>query len=204
MIWVAVGGRGTLAGAALGALVVNCGQDLVHRRAAGALAVRARRACSSSSRCSCPRAFSARREELVGAAARAQVRRRSSPADAGAAPTGGVDAMISCPSPRPCSISTTSRSSFDGFRALNALSLAVDHARDARHHRPQRRRQDDHDGRHHRQDAARTTATALFEGTHDLTSLDEADDRRSSASAASSRRRPCSRCTRSRTTCGSR
>ena len=32
VIWVAVGGRGTLVGAALGAVLVNYGQDLFHRR----------------------------------------------------------------------------------------------------------------------------------------------------------------------------
>ncbi len=32
VIWVAVGGRGTLVGAALGAVVVNFRQDLVHHR----------------------------------------------------------------------------------------------------------------------------------------------------------------------------
>ena len=59
VIWVAVGGRGTLVGAVLGALLVNCGKTCLHRRAARILAVRARRRCSSSSRCSCRRASSA-------------------------------------------------------------------------------------------------------------------------------------------------
>ena len=49
VIWVAVGGRGTLAGAALGAILVNAGKTLVHRRAARILALRARAACSCSS-----------------------------------------------------------------------------------------------------------------------------------------------------------
>ena len=52
--------------------------------------------------------------------------------------------------------------SFDGFKALNSLSLADRRRRAALHHRPQRRRQDDDDGRHHRQDAARTAARAFF------------------------------------------
>ena len=43
VIWVAVGGRGTLFGAALGAFAGQLRQDLLHRRAARDLAVRARR-----------------------------------------------------------------------------------------------------------------------------------------------------------------
>ena len=45
--------------------------------------------------------------------------------------------------------------SFDGFKALNDLSLVPGQGRAARHHRPERRRQDHDDGRHHRQDPAR-------------------------------------------------
>ena len=56
---------------------------------------------------------------------------------------------------RASSTSTTSRVSFDGFKALNELSLEHQRRRAALHHRPERRRQDDDDGRHHRQDAAR-------------------------------------------------
>ena len=48
VIWVAVGGRGTLAGAALGALVVNAGKTWFTGVLPGVLAVRARRACSCS------------------------------------------------------------------------------------------------------------------------------------------------------------
>jgi urea transport system permease protein len=42
VIWVAVGGRGTLAGAALGAGGGQCRKDLVHGHAAGTVVVRAR------------------------------------------------------------------------------------------------------------------------------------------------------------------
>ena len=45
--------------------------------------------------------------------------------------------------------------SFDGFKALDDLTLDARRGRAALHHRPERRRQDDADGRHHRQDAAR-------------------------------------------------
>ena len=45
--------------------------------------------------------------------------------------------------------------SFDGFKALNGLTLYVDAGRAALHHRAERRRQDHHDGRHHRARRAR-------------------------------------------------
>ncbi len=44
VLWVAVGGRGTLIGPVIGAFLVNCGQDLSDGRAARSLAVRAGRA----------------------------------------------------------------------------------------------------------------------------------------------------------------
>ena len=62
--------------------------------------------------------------------------------------------------------------SFDGFKALNALSLCDQRRRDALHHRPERRRQDDDDGRHHRQDPARRRP-AFFGSTIDLLRLRE-------------------------------
>jgi urea transport system ATP-binding protein len=62
--------------------------------------------------------------------------------------------------------------SFDGFRALNSLSLDPPGGRAAHHHRPERRRQDDDDGRHHRQDPARRRH-GPFQGDVDLTRLDE-------------------------------
>ena len=43
VIWVAVGGRGTLYGAAAGAVLVNYAKTYLHRRAARSLALRARR-----------------------------------------------------------------------------------------------------------------------------------------------------------------
>ncbi len=43
VIWTAVGGRATIVGPIVGAVLVNAGKILVHRRAAGVLAVRARR-----------------------------------------------------------------------------------------------------------------------------------------------------------------
>ncbi len=61
VIWVAVGGRGTLVGAALGALVVNYAKTTVHLRRAGALlAVRSRQPVRAGARCCCRAASSAR------------------------------------------------------------------------------------------------------------------------------------------------
>ena len=60
VIWVAVGGRGTLTGAVLGAVARQLRQDHVHhRRARAVLAVRARRPVRRWSRCSCRAASSA-------------------------------------------------------------------------------------------------------------------------------------------------
>ena len=55
-------------------------------------------------------------------------------------------------------------------------SVARDRAgRDARHHRPERRRQDHDDGRRHRQDAARRGRRRSSTARIDLTRLDEAE-----------------------------
>ena len=90
--------------------------------------------------------------------------------------------------------------SFDGFRALNNLSLAVEPGEMRAIIGPNgagkttmmdvvtgKTRPDDGD--------------VFFEGNHDLSKLDETADRRRSASAANSRSRRCSRCTPSRTIC---
>ena len=90
--------------------------------------------------------------------------------------------------------------SFDGFRALNNLSLAVEPGEMRAIIGPN--------------GAGKTTmmdvvtgktrpdnGDVFFDGSHDLSKLDETADRRRSASAASSRSRPCSRCTPSRTIC---
>ena len=67
--------------------------------------------------------------------------------------------------------------SFDGFRALNDLTLHARGGRAALHRRPQRRRQDDADGLHHRQDAARHRHRALRRA-NDLTRFAGARNRR--------------------------
>ena len=87
--------------------------------------------------------------------------------------------------------------SFDGFRALNALSLAIDDKEMRAIIGPNGA------GKTTMMDVITgktrpDTGGALFEGSHDLTRLDEAAIA-SPGSAASSRRRRCSRGTRSRT-----
>ena len=63
--------------------------------------------------------------------------------------------------------------SFDGFKALNALTLYVDVGRTALHHRPERRRQDHHDGCDHRQDAARQRLGLVWSERSTLLDLHE-------------------------------
>ena len=88
VIWTAVGGRGTIVGPIVGAVLVNAGKVVVHRRAAGVLAVRARRRCSSPSRCSCPRASSACGTSWRARDATASIRRAAN-ADAASEPPVG-------------------------------------------------------------------------------------------------------------------
>ena len=96
VIWVAVGGRGTLVGALLGAFSVNGAEDLADHRRAGPLAVRARRAL--------------RRGHAVPAArpGRAAAGERGASEAATRLYLDGVSVV------------------FDGFRALNNLSLIVE------------------------------------------------------------------------------
>ena len=53
VIWVAVGGRGTLYGAAAGAVLVNYAKTYLHRRACRKSGSTRSARCSCSSRCSC-------------------------------------------------------------------------------------------------------------------------------------------------------
>jgi len=73
------------------------------------------------------------------------------------------------------SISDGVNVSFDGFKALNALSLIIEPGRIARRHRAEWRRQDHDDGCHHRKTRP-DTGDVLFAETRDLTRLDEASD----------------------------
>ena len=135
VIWVAVGGRGTLVGAALGAVVVNFAKTWFTGALPGDLAVRARRPVHR--RHAVP-AQGHRRHALgveqVAANGRgfcrAECRQRSVAAPSLAA-TGAEthDRPQHRDSPRPCSISMAVSVSFDGFKALNNLSLVSARAR---------------------------------------------------------------------------
>ena len=151
-LWVAVGGRGTLAGAVIGALPGQHRQDLADRRRARGLAVlprpavhrrhpalpaRRRRAWSPTSASAGARGWRTRQRR------RGRGRDMSSGKDHHEAPH--RDAALS-------------RRRVGELRWLQGAQRAVagDRPRRAAHRdRPQRRRQDDDDGRHHRQDAAR-------------------------------------------------
>jgi urea transport system permease protein len=69
VIWTAVGGRGTLIGPIVGAILVNGGKKHLHRRLPRILALCARRALRPRHAFSCRRAWSARRRAISQAGA---------------------------------------------------------------------------------------------------------------------------------------
>ena len=145
VIWTAVGGRGTLVGPIIGALIVNAGKSYftaafpdVWLLVLGALFV-----CVTLF---LPKGIVGTLSEWLGEAAAAQCRPKAPVAsmEAGAMSKQGTHPL--------------SRRHHGQLRRLQGAEQPVAHhrrGRDARHHRPQRRRQDDDDGRHHRQDPAR-------------------------------------------------
>ena len=144
VIWVAVGGRGTLVGAVLGAFSVNALKTWLTTRGAGPLAVRAGRAV--------------RRGHAVPAARPGRPAAKARDADserrAGPLPRRRLGRLRRLPG---------AEQPVPDRRAGRA----------ARRHRPERRRQDHDDGRHHRQDPADRRRPSRFR-EHDLTRLDEA------------------------------
>ncbi len=160
-VWVAIGGRGRLYGAVIGAAFVSLRLQLVHRRA------RARRP---------PRLLHDQLGGLVAGPAGPVLRRRHPLRAQGhrrpvrlvrrvcARPTARAHRLA--PTTAPCrrrrrwndrtllevsGVSVT----FDGFRAINNLSFDIGPAETARDHRPERRGQDHLHGHRHRQDPAR-------------------------------------------------
>ena len=175
VIWMAVGGRGTLVGPIIGALIVNAGKSYFTAAfpdawllVLGALFV-------------CVTLFLPK--GIVGTLSEwwAKRPRRRNAAKAPVASSGGGAMSKQGSTP-------LSRRHHGELRRLQGAQQPVaDHrrGRDARHHRPQRRGQDHHDGRHHRQDPARRGRGAVRRRHR---SADARRGRRSpgSASAASS------------------
>ena len=160
VIWVAVGGRGTLTGAAIGASRGQLRQDLLSpaaRLRPTGCSCSAR--CSSASRCCCRAGSSApsitvlaerrHRAAVEGGAGRQGRRSRSD----GRTQDNARDAL--------------SRRHQRFVRRLQGAQQSVVRGRagrDARHHRSERRRQDHHDGRGHGQDAP-DTGDVTFDGS---------------------------------------
>ena len=119
VIWVAVGGRGTLSGAILGAVLVNFGKTYFTGALPACGCTRWAR-CSSSSRCSCQRG-------VMGLFAR---RERVATPEPVAPRCGGArgDRMSDIRADLHDTLLYLDgvTVSFDGFRALNALSLVLE------------------------------------------------------------------------------
>ncbi len=197
VIWVAVGGRGTLIGPIIGALLVNAGKSWFTGAlpelwlfALGGLfvfvtlflpkgIVGAVRDGWNRSRASARQSRSrSRRSKAAGGRMNSSAYRR---------PQGRNPPL--------------SRRRLRLLRRLSRHQQSVAGprpGRDARDHRPQRRRQDDDDGHHHRQDAARQRR-GLLRRARSISPSTTRPRSPCSASAASSRSRPCSRAIRWRT-----
>ena len=141
VIWVAVGGRGTLYGAVVGAFAGQLRQDLLHRRAAQHVAVRTRRVVRAGDAVPAAAAWSG----LLTARRRAPAHRRRGPNDPRACSNASPavraarirrasgrcsTATVSAPAPTPRTASILYLEditvSFDGFKALNELTLYVE------------------------------------------------------------------------------
>ena len=192
VIWVAVGGRGTLIGAVARRGPRQLRQDAVHLRGARALLavharrpVRARHAAAAARHRRHPAAhWRARAASAGGVAGRRRARRsRAEPRS---------DAMDKPHHLR----AALSRRRHRVVRRLPRAQRSFAHrraGRDARHHRPERRRQDHHDGRvtgKTRPDEGDVYFDGRVRSHRRWTKLRSP----SSASAANSRSRPCSRC----------
>ena len=173
VIWVAVGGRGTLIGAVLGALVVNCGQERLQRIVPRDLAVSSSARCSSASVLLFP-------SGIVGASACRAWRARPPAVDQDARGTRGSSRRPwRAPTCSPALGGRELRMQPTGHRILDvsgrhrqlrrlhrARRPRLRHRlrRAALPDRPERRRQDDAAGRHHRQDAAASAAASSSTG----------------------------------------
>ncbi len=149
VVWVALGGRGTLYGAIIGAIAGEPRQELSHRRHARGVAVRARRAVHR--RHAVPAARHCR--AAVGQRAGPWARARPAGADRGGRRPHGAGQAMTAAAETMLYLDGVSVSLRRVQGAQRAQLLRAGE-RDARHHRAERRRQDDHDGRGHRQDPA--------------------------------------------------
>ncbi len=170
VIWVAVGGRGTLIGGGARRGHRQLPQDHLHHRRAGALlAVPAGRHLRAGDH------LPAARRAGAAAEARAAPRRQRRPGERRrrCRATGGVTShghyrrsrQAARDHPQPALSQRRKRE----LRRLPRPQQPLPRhrpRRDARHHRPERRRQDHHDGRHHRQDPARHRRGAVRQRQH--------------------------------------
>ena len=162
VIWVAVGGRGTLIGAALGAVVVNYAKTFFTSGHAGAvLAVHAGRAVHPGD-AAAAEGDHRHLQCLVGAVEGAAAWRRLRTPPAPRAKTASANPIWRSRADERHGYPSDFRAALSRRRArlvrrLSRHQQSVADAgarRDARHHRPERRRQDHDDGHHHRQDQA--------------------------------------------------
>ena len=155
VIWVAVGGRGTLLGAVVGAIARQLARSALSEHVPGHLAVLPRRAVRR------------RRGALPGRHRRASLQQLSAALpSATATPAAARARRCAARSSRRASrgrshdraaatLRELSSSSFDGFTVARRPRPDGRAGRAALPDRPERRRQDDADRRHHRQDARR-------------------------------------------------
>ena len=159
VIWVALGGRGTLVGAAMGAGIVNFAKTVFTTGFLAPYWLFVLGAMFVLVTIFMPRGVLGAMSDIGGRIkSRIGAPKRCRRAAGG---IGGERHERDCTSRRPRAADAEPALSRQRLRLLRRLpraerAVAADRARrDARDHRPERRRQDHDDGRHHRQDATR-------------------------------------------------
>ena len=157
VIWVAVGGRGTLTGAVLGAILVNYAKTTFTTGMLAPYWLFLLGGLFIAVTLFLPRGIIGTFQSLAGASGAPKktprvMRSRAKPRHGRR--SNGMETRTTTSQLYLDNVSV----SFDGFKALEQSVARGRARRDARHHRPERRRQDHHDGRHHRQDRSRTRA----------------------------------------------
>ena len=190
VLWVAVGGRGTLIGPVIGAFVVNFGKTYltgalpeVWLFALGALFIAVTLFLPKG---------------IVGLWAQIRSRARDAQGEGPGMSTSGMS-MTEQQEHLGAALSQRRHRLVRRLQGAEQPVAAGRAGRDAGHHRPQRRRQDHHDGRHHRQDAARRGRGRVRRQGRPHQAR-RGRHRRPWASGGSSRSPPCSRTTRCATT----